>query len=387
MLELREVVQKLDNVVQEQSARIYDLETTVTIQRNHIQDLMADKKTDIEYRRKLERRLKVIENNFVGKHSDPKDYAVKSSNIYSHENVDKQENTYYKNGIIGSVKEMVNPKLNAISRKDNIASDGLVAFYAYMSNPENNPSAHLTLIYDVSVTNVGNGYNHVTGIFTAPRSGVYVFIWVTRVYSGEHPTELMINNAVYGVTFLRARSGGDGSVSGTVVANVNKGDSVFVRVHSSYPGDGYIAKRLLLSPDNIASDGIVAFYAYMSNPEVNPSAHLTLIYDVSVTNVGNGYNHVTGIFTAPTSGVYVFIWVTRVASGEHPTQLMINNAVYGVTFLRAKNGDDGSVSGTVVAYVTKGDSVFVRVHSSYAGDGYIHSNEHGRPSFSGWLLH
>ncbi|VDI19290.1 Hypothetical predicted protein [Mytilus galloprovincialis] len=58
MLELRETVQKLDNVVQEQSARIYDLETTVTIRRTHIQDLMTDhKKTDTEYRRKLERRF------------------------------------------------------------------------------------------------------------------------------------------------------------------------------------------------------------------------------------------------------------------------------------------------------------------------------------------
>ncbi|VDI32257.1 Hypothetical predicted protein [Mytilus galloprovincialis] len=264
MLELRETVHKLDNVVQKQSARIYDLETTVTIQRNHIEDLMTDKKTDIEYRRKLERRLKVIENNFVWKYSKPKEYNVKSSNIYLHENVDQHKNTDYNSEIVdGIVKEMINPNFNANSRKE----------------------------------------------------------------------------------------------------------------------------RLLLPQDNTASDGLVAFYSYMSNPENNPSAHHTLIYDVSVTNVGNGYNHVTGIFTAPTSGVYVFIWVTRIAYGEHPTQLMINNTVYGVTFLRAKNGDDGSVSGTVVANVTKGDSVFVRVHSSYAGDGSIHSNEHGRPSFSGWLLH
>ncbi|CAG2204923.1 C1QL [Mytilus edulis] len=144
-------------------------------------------------------------------------------------------------------------------------------------------------------------------------------------------------------------------------------------------------ERLLLPTDNIDSDGLAAFYSYMSHHEINPSAHLTLIYHVFVPNVGRGYCHVTGIFTAPKSWVYVFIWVTRVSSGEHPTQLMINNAVYGVTFLRANNGDDGSVSGNVVAKVTKGDSVFVRVHSTYPGDGYIYSSEHGRPSFSGWF--
>ncbi|XP_063411346.1 uncharacterized protein LOC134694272 [Mytilus trossulus] len=248
MLEMRETVQKLDNVVQQQSARIYDLETTVTIQRNHIQVLMTDKKTDIEYRNKLERRLKVIENHFVVRHSDPKEYGVKSSTISKHKNVDQQENTDYKSGI---VKEPVNPKLNAISRKerlllptDNIDSDGFVAFYSYMSKPEINPSAHLTLIYDVPITNVGNGYNHVTGIFTAPTSGIYVFIWVTRVYSGEHSTELMINNAEYGTTFLRANNGDDGSVSGNVVANITKGDSIFVRVHSSYAGTGYIHSNI-----------------------------------------------------------------------------------------------------------------------------------------------
>ncbi|VDI14968.1 Hypothetical predicted protein [Mytilus galloprovincialis] len=242
------LVQKLDNVVQKQNARIYNLETTVTIQKTQIQDLMTDKKLNIEYRRKLERRLKSIENNIVWKYSDPEENSVKSSYISQHENVDKQENTDYKNGIIdASVKEMVNPKSNVISRKerllfptDNIASDGLVAFYSFKPHHEINPSAHLTLIYDVSVTNVGSGYNHVTGIFTAQTSGVYVFIWVTRVASGEHTTQLMINNAVYGVTFLRAKDGDDGSVSGNVVAKITKGDSVFVRVHSTYPGDGYI---------------------------------------------------------------------------------------------------------------------------------------------------
>lgn len=124
----------------------------------------------------------------------------------------------------------------------------------------------------------------------------------------------------------------------------------------------------------------------MSAPEQSPSVHHTIVFDVVKTNVGNGYNHFTGAFTAPRDGVYVFIWVVRMATAEHSTELIIDSDVYGATFLRAKGGDDGSVSGTVVAVVSKGQSVFVRIHSSYAGDGAIHSNLHGQPSFSGWLL-
>lgn len=141
-------------------------------------------------------------------------------------------------------------------------------------------------------------------------------------------------------------------------------------------------------PTNAPSfDGIVAFYAQMSSVERSPSAHLTLIFDKVRTNVGNGYSGVTGIFTAPKEGIYVLNWVIRLWTAEHSTELMQNNDVLGATFLRAKQGDDSSVSGLAVAHLAKGDVVFVRVHSLYPGDGDIVTNIHGLPSFSGWLLH
>uniref|UniRef100_A0A8W8LJ65 C1q domain-containing protein n=1 Tax=Magallana gigas TaxID=29159 RepID=A0A8W8LJ65_MAGGI len=144
------------------------------------------------------------------------------------------------------------------------------------------------------------------------------------------------------------------------------------------------SKRLIGVPPY---EGIVAFYAQMTSVETSPGAHHTLIFDRIRTNVGLGYNNSTGVFTAPREGIYVFTWVIRMVTAEHSTELLINDDIFGATFLRAKNGDDGSVSGAVVAHVTRGDVVFVRTHSSYAGDGNIHSNVHGQPSFSGWLLH
>ncbi|CAC5411494.1 C1QL [Mytilus coruscus] len=132
---------------------------------------------------------------------------------------------------------------------------------------------------------------------------------------------------------------------------------------------------------------VVAFYAYLSTNRVNPSFHQTLIYDVAKTNSGNGYNAATGIFTAPTTGIYVFTWVTRMYEATYSTELMVNNAVVGTSFLRVSHDHDVSASGTVVTKISKGDSVFVRVHSTKGGWGDILSEQYGRSSFAGWLLH
>jgi hypothetical protein len=102
--------------------------------------------------------------------------------------------------------------------------------------------------------------------------------------------------------------------------------------------------------------------------------------------VGHGYNGITGVFTAPQEGIYVFIWVIRMYDAEHSTELLIND-FFGALFLQSKNGDDASESGTAIADVGKGDIVFVRIHSMYAVDGKLQSNLHGQPTFYVWLLH
>ncbi|XP_062618119.1 complement C1q-like protein 2 [Saccostrea cucullata] len=156
------------------------------------------------------------------------------------------------------------------------------------------------------------------------------------------------------------------------------------------PERNSMIKRLLTQASSSppSSQDHVAFYARMSITEKVPSGHHILVFDNVVTNFGNGYNGVDGIFTAPKDGVYVFIWVIRLHEAQHSTQLMINNVEYGSTHLRAMNNDDGSVSGNVVAHVNKGDVVFVRVYpyNGYTGSGDILSNIHGKPSFSGWFL-
>ncbi|KAK7111526.1 complement C1q tumor necrosis factor-related protein 3-like [Littorina saxatilis] len=55
-----------------------------------------------------------------------------------------------------------------------------------------------------------------------------------------------------------------------------------------------------------ASQKQVAFLAYNSADPFNVAAAGTLVYNVADINLGGGFDTVTGIFTAPTSGLYVF---------------------------------------------------------------------------------
>ena len=101
-----------------------------------------------------------------------------------------------------------------------------------------------TLIFDVVITNTGNGYNPSTGVFTSPISGTYVFYITAVEYSKQH---LIIDIVVNSVSKVRAYGHSAASYqTGTnmVVLELQKGDSVWVR-HSS--GKGYISQSIPLT--------------------------------------------------------------------------------------------------------------------------------------------
>ncbi|XP_062581448.1 uncharacterized protein LOC134243233 [Saccostrea cucullata] len=110
------------------------------------------------------------------------------------------------------------------------SSSNSLAFYAYLSKAIPAFVGHHIITFDVMVTNVGNGYHPYTGIFIAPRAGIYVFAWTIRMYgSSFHTTELVVNSNVVGAVYLNPSSNIDGSVSNVVVVHVNKGDDVYIR--------------------------------------------------------------------------------------------------------------------------------------------------------------
>ncbi|XP_048736468.2 uncharacterized protein LOC125651758 [Ostrea edulis] len=132
----------------------------------------------------------------------------------------------------------------------------------------------------------------------------------------------------------------------------------------------------------------VAFYAYMSNNEPSPSVHHSLIFDVAKTNLGGGYNEYSGMFTAPSSGAYVFTWT--IYTGNHGATkfaIYVNHDVVDSTFGETDDdlGDYDSDSGSIVVSLNVRDNVYIR--SAITCTTQVISNSvYARTSFAGWKL-
>lgn len=141
---------------------------------------------------------------------------------------------------------------------------------------------------------------------------------------------------------------------------------------------------------------VVAFYAYFSNNFKFLLAGQTFVFDSVETNLGNGYNRKTGIFTAPTGGVYAFTWTivaagthaagTSGAYGETTAQLRQNGAPRGSVKVDSEKEHDDEVStGFVVLSVRAGDEI--QIVNPGTAEGSFYSNfGSAKTSFAGFLI-
>lgn len=150
----------------------------------------------------------------------------------------------------------------------------------------------------------------------------------------------------------------------------------------------FILTERLLIQEIPTSSAVVAFYAYTSKdlPANVATPHHVLIFDAVRTNIGNAYHSSTGVFIAPETGVYVFIWSFFNGAGAyHSTQLMVNTAEWGIVHAHSSSASYMQSTGVVVVHVNKGDDVFVKTSDS--SNGIIISNMYGKTMFAGWKLH
>ena len=110
-----------------------------------------------------------------------------------------------------------------------------------MSNKEDSPGKHHTLIFDVQKTIAGNGYNPFSGLFTAPSDGLYVFSCSNVMVHSYASFNVVKNAEIQGTLFVDASAENEWRYSSiTLVLNLTKGDVMFVRTSTTYQPHGSI---------------------------------------------------------------------------------------------------------------------------------------------------
>ncbi|XP_072525729.1 complement C1q-like protein 2 [Salminus brasiliensis] len=110
----------------------------------------------------------------------------------------------------------------------------------------------------------------------------------------------------------------------------------------------------------------------------------TLRYSNVFTNIGNGYDTTTGIFTAPVSGVYLFLFYDHALGGQSAYLTLTKNGQRIVTTGHHKNMNEGSNNGAnaVTIRLSKGDQMSVRLW----GESWVFDDDKNYTTFTGILL-
>ncbi|XP_052777950.1 heavy metal-binding protein HIP-like [Mya arenaria] len=160
---------------------------------------------------------------------------------------------------------------------------------------------------------------------------------------------------------------------------------------------GVLEKRLSLSQDLtteilesvdahlITLSRNVAFFARLDKSYDDIPAWNTIVFKTVVANKGNSYNPMTGEFSAPVNGTYVFYSNILAKTGlSLETSLQVNNVDVSFLYSGGTTTFFGSGSNMAVLDLKSWDTVKMVKHGPFGkGPFYVHSDW---STFSGFLL-
>ncbi|XP_048022288.1 multimerin-2-like [Megalobrama amblycephala] len=112
------------------------------------------------------------------------------------------------------------------------------------------------------------------------------------------------------------------------------------------------------------------------------TTEITITYRNVFTNIGNAYNPVTGIFTAPLKGAYMFRVTVYGHGGTGSSASIYKNGKHMVVSFNYQAQDRVNSSNGVVLILEAGDVVYVRLGTNTR----IADSENNHNTFSGFLL-
>ncbi len=132
----------------------------------------------------------------------------------------------------------------------------------------------------------------------------------------------------------------------------------------------------------------VAFSVHLlGDKKINLPAGSVVIYDQVVTNIGNGYNKHTGIFTVPTAGTYFFnIYFMSYNPSTTALGIFVNNEVQCTSY---GNTNYGVGTCSIIKDLNVGDVVSVVTLSYYTAGAHLYGSGAGYKHNHGFvgLLH
>ena len=280
MIKIKEAFDRQQKKVLEMEAEISSLKRTVNYQDKMIKDLKAVEKVlkHEMYRQEIElNSAKDKTGQTINMISDHKqavemgEYLPLQTINTSDETVQKMRKESLQNslniygekpgrrsGKIVSYKDRSLPKMRLA--RDGLTERGIsgeIAFSAYLSHVIPHLSHGHTIKFDQIILNDGNAYNQYSGVFTVPRSGVYLLTFTFDVYDNWQSTglKLVVNNRNI-VDGIAESNGNKHSMAGnTVIIRLARGE--VVRIEAYYSADGEIVS---ISTSKLATFSGVLLY-------------------------------------------------------------------------------------------------------------------------------
>ncbi|KAK7149246.1 hypothetical protein R3I94_008767 [Phoxinus phoxinus] len=112
------------------------------------------------------------------------------------------------------------------------------------------------------------------------------------------------------------------------------------------------------------------------------TTEITLTYRKVFTNMGNAYNPITGVFTAPLKGMYMFRFSVYGHGGTPSSISIVKNGERVVSAHDVQEKGALNSSNGVVLLLEVGDVVYVRLWSGAR----IYDGQNNHITFSGFLL-
>lgn len=128
-------------------------------------------------------------------------------------------------------------------------------------------------------------------------------------------------------------------------------------------------------------DSYVAFTAKLGAHATNLGLHQTIVFEQVHTNIGDAYAPDSGIFSAPTDGIYFFTSSIMCHSGDFLEAEMVHNGNH-VVYMYASDENYEQGTNSAVLALQEGDHVWIRNARTEANK--VYGNDWS--TFSGFRL-